>query len=200
MPAARPRLLVVAGPNGAGKSTFIAELLAERPMPYLCADVIALEFPLLDEVSRQLAAGREFIRRVELQLAASDDFIVETTMSGRTLRSHLQHAKSAGFEITIVFIYLDSANTSVARVRERVRRGGHNVPENDIRRRFRRCFNNFWHRYRQIADYWYIYYNSSGEFKRIASGEGDAMLVCDSWAFAEFLQFVEDSSDAENND
>lgn len=192
-------LLVVAGPNGAGKSTFISQLRTARPISYLSADLIALEFPLLDEVSRQLAAGREFIRRIELQLAANDDLVVETTMSGRTLRSHLQHAKSVGFAIIIVFIYLDSANTSVARVRERVRRGGHNVPVEDIRRRFRRCFNNFWHRYRQIADYWYIYYNSSGEFRRIASGEGDAMLIRDSWAFEEFLQLVEKSSDAEND-
>lgn len=192
-------LLVVGGPNGAGKSTFVATLLEERPRPYLCADLIALEFQHLDVVSRQLAAGREFIRRIELQLTASEDFIVETTMSGRTLRSHLQHAKDAGFEIIIVFIYLDSADTSLARVQERVRRGGHDVPEEDIRRRFRRCFHNFWHRYRQIADYWYVYYNFSGDFKRIASGEGAVVVVRDAWAFEEFLQLAEESSDAENS-
>jgi predicted ABC-type ATPase len=193
-------LLVVAGPNGSGKSTFVTRLLEERPRPYLCADLIALEFPQLDEISRQLAAGREFIQRIESQIAAGENFVVETTMSGRTLRSHLQRAKQIGFEITIVFVYLNSDDTSVARVRERVRRGGHNVPEADIRRRFRRCFQNFWHRYRQIADYWHVYYNFSRDFKPVASGQGDAILVRDASAFDRFLQFAEDVSDAENKD
>jgi predicted ABC-type ATPase len=64
----------------------------------------------------------------------------------------VRRAKLAGYLVTIVFIYLDSADTSVARVRERVRRGGHDVPESDIRRRFHRCFSNFWRIYREIAD------------------------------------------------
>jgi predicted ABC-type ATPase len=75
--------------------------------------------------------------------AKDESFVVETTLSGRTMRRLLSRARNAGFEITIVFIYLDSPDTCVARVRERVRGGGHNVPENDIRRRFYRSCANF---------------------------------------------------------
>ena len=167
---------------------------------YLSADLIALEFPELDAISQQLAAGREFLRRIEVQLASDQDFIIETTMSGRTLQHFVRRAKLAGYQITIIFIYLDSAETSVARVRERVRRGGHDVPEPDIRRRFRRCFTNFWRIYREIADYWYVYYNYGGEFKRIASGEQDAILIRDDSAYRQFLVLAGETSDAEADD
>lgn len=68
-------LIVVGGPNGAGKSTFVAPFLADRPMPYLCADVIATEFQHLDATSQQIAAGREFLRRMEWQLTKEENFV-----------------------------------------------------------------------------------------------------------------------------
>jgi predicted kinase len=122
-------LIVVAGPNGAGKSTFVASFLSMQPCPYFCADLIAEEFAHPDAVSQQILAGREFLRRIELQLAEDDDFIVETTLSGKTLRRFLERARAAGFSITIVFIYLLSADACVVRVHQRVESGGHSVPE-----------------------------------------------------------------------
>ncbi|MEX2091359.1 MAG: AAA family ATPase [Pirellulales bacterium] len=113
-------LLIVGGPNGAGKSTFVASFLSERSIPYLCADLIATEFQHLDPVSQQIAAGREFLRRMEGQLAKDESFAVETTLSGRSMRSFLVRARAAGFEITIVFICLDSAEMCIQRVKERV--------------------------------------------------------------------------------
>lgn len=62
-------LIIVGGPNGAGKSTFVAGYLSERPCVYLCADAIATEFPRLDPASQRVAAGREFLRRFDGQLA-----------------------------------------------------------------------------------------------------------------------------------
>jgi predicted ABC-type ATPase len=185
-------LLVVGGPNGAGKSTFVASFLAEQSWPYLSADLIATELGHLDNLSRQVEAGREFVRRGDAQLDRGEDFIIESTLSGRTLKSYLARARSTGFMITIVFVYLDSAETCLARVRERVRRGGHNVAEEDIRRRFLRSCRNFWHIYREIADYWYVIYNSSGDFKRIASGEANATSILDAKTFGEFLRLTEE--------
>ncbi len=126
---AKKELIIVAGPNGAGKSTFVGEFLYERPMPYLCADLIAKEFPDLGPVDQQIAAGREFLRRTEYQITRDEDYIIETTVSGRSLRNHLYRARAAGFTITIFFVYLDSADTCVARVRGRVLGGGHDVPK-----------------------------------------------------------------------
>jgi predicted ABC-type ATPase len=186
-------LLVVGGPNGAGKSTFVASYLSEQPWPYLCADLIATEFRHLDAVAQQFEAGREFVRRREAQLDVDSDLIIESTLSGRTLKNYLGRARDAGFKITIVFIYLDSPDTCVVRVRARVRGGGHNVPDEDIRRRYLRSCRNFWHIYREIADYWYVIYNSSGNFERIVSGEPSVTSILDAKAFGEFQRLVEQS-------
>ncbi len=184
-------LIVVGGPNGAGKSTFAAAYLAERPCPYLCADLIATEFQHLEPMSRQIAAGREFLSRSVEQLAKMDDFIIESTLSGKTLRSFLRKGREAGYSITIIFVYLDSADTCVARVRQRVRRGGHNVPEDDIRRRFNRSCANFWHAYRKIADQWLMVYNAGEGFDEFAFGFADEFVVSNDDMFSRFLEFAE---------
>jgi predicted ABC-type ATPase len=191
----RKELIVVAGPNGAGKSTFIASLLDERSRPYLCADLIATEFQHLDPLSRQVAAGREFLLRAEEQLAKDEDFVVETTMSGRTLKNYLVKARIMGYSITIVFIYLNAPDECVARVQERVRRGGHNVPEEDIRRRFTRSCANFWGLYRKIADQWLVVYNAGEGFDELAFGIGDDFEVSDDDLFNRFLEFAEMKND-----
>jgi predicted ABC-type ATPase len=185
-------LLVIGGPNGAGKSTFVASYLAERPMAYLCADLIATEFSHLDPVSRQVAAGREFLRRIETQLTTGGDFIIESTLSGRTLRNFLVRANAAGFSITVAFVFLDSADTCVVRVRERVRRGGHSVPEADVRRRFARSCSNFWHIYREIADQWTMFYNAGDGLVEVAFGIPSEFTVSDDELFDHFQKMVED--------
>jgi predicted ABC-type ATPase len=183
-------LIIAAGPNGAGKTTFVTGYLSELKCPYLSADLIATEFRHLEPMERQIAAGREFLVRSETQLIAGGDFIVESTISGRSLRKFLERAKAAQYHITIFFVYLDSADTCVARVRQRVRRGGHDVPEEDIRRRFTRSLANFWHLYREIADYWYIVYNSIGEYKWIASGDTESTVIHLADEFKQFLQLA----------
>lgn len=126
--------------------------------------------------------------------------VVESTLSGRTLRNTMIRAQAAGFEVTVIFIYLNSPDACVARVKQRVRRGGHDVPEVDIRRRFTRSCGNFWQIYRKIADYWYVAYNSSGEFRRIAMGEGDTISIRDQSAFRHFLRLAGATNNAEDID
>jgi predicted ABC-type ATPase len=125
-------LLVVGGPNGAGKSTLITGLLSDEARPYLSADKIALELTIPEPLSLQFAAGEEFLRQCENQLTRDESFIIETTLSGRAWTKYLHRAKSAGFHIGMLFIFLDSADMCVARVQERVRRGGHHVLDDDF--------------------------------------------------------------------
>jgi predicted ABC-type ATPase len=183
-------LLVVGGPNGSGKSTFVAEYLQRHPRPYLCADLIATELTHLDEFARQIEAGREFLRRIEQQLATGESFIIESTLSGRTLRNFLSRAQDAGYSISFSFVYLDSPDSCIDRVHQRVRRGGHNVPVDDIRRRFTRSCANFWHIYRQIAGIWVVYYNASSEFVEVAFGCPDGFVVGDEALFRRYLEFA----------
>jgi predicted ABC-type ATPase len=156
----------------------------------LGADAIAAELAPHDVDSAQIAAGREFLLRVDERLAQDHSFIVESTLSGRTLRSTLLRARERGFSAIVMFVFVDDADVSVARVRERVRKGGHNVPEADIRRRFSRSWHNFWHLYRPLADMWGLVYNGRTEFIDVAMGEGRNVFVFDSIRFRQFFDAV----------
>lgn len=188
-------LTIVGGPNGSGKSTFVASYLSERTCPYLCADVIAAQLEAENEFLRQFAAGQEFYRQASVLLESDSDFIVETTLSGRTWRKYVQEAHSRDFVVTVYFVFLDSADTCVARVKQRVRRGGHNVPEADIRRRFSRSLNNFWNIYRKIADHWAIVYNAGSALVEVAFGYHDDFLVSDELLFHHFMSNVDRAED-----
>lgn len=179
-------LLVVGGPNGAGKTTYAREFLKQFPRPYHGADAIAAELAPSNPTSAQFDAGCEFIRRVSEQLQRSESFVVESTLSGKSLRNLLTKAKQSGFQTTIVFVFLDSADTCVARVQERVRKGGHDVPELDIRHRYARSFHNFWHVYRQIADEWYVIDNSTSSYRDVAYSDQCTARILDEETFALF--------------
>lgn len=144
-----------------------------------------------DSFSLQFAAGQEFIRQMELQLNAAQSFIVETTLSGRTWTHYMERARELAFEMTIYFVYLDSADTSVARVKQRVRRGGHDVPEADIRRRYQRSISNFWTMYRKIADHWAIVYNAGSMPVEVAFGYREDFAVSEDDLFSRFLEIAE---------
>lgn len=149
-----------------------------------------MQLDIKDVVSLRYAAGQEFIRQLESLLRTDQSFIVETTMSGRTWRGYMEKARAQGFEITIYFVYLDSADTCVARVQERVRRGGHDVPEADIRRRYARALSNFWTTYRKIADHWAMVYNAGGLPIEVAFGYGADFAVSDEVLFDRFLKMA----------
>jgi predicted ABC-type ATPase len=188
MPA--KELIVVGGPNGSGKSTFVAEYLADRNCNYLSADLIATKLDIEDEFARNYAAGEEFHTTAAELLAAGNDFIVETTLSGRTWRKYMQQARDLGFVVTVYFVYLDSADTCVSRVKQRVRRGGHDVPEADIRRRFPRSLTNFWTVYRKIADNWAVVYNAGSRLVEVAFGTHEDFVVSEDALFSRFLEHV----------
>lgn len=184
------KLTIVAGPNGSGKTTFAQHYLQHTPQPYLSADLMAYELAPDDPESVQIAAGRRFFQRLKERLAGSESFIVESTLSGRGFRRTLEKAKKAGFEITILFVFLDSADSCVARVQQRVRQGGHHVPEADIRRRFDKSLANFWQLYRQMADRWLLIYNVGHDSQNVAFGNADSISIRHDMLFQKFLDLA----------
>jgi predicted ABC-type ATPase len=186
----KKELIVVGGPNGAGKTTFANEYVACRGTAYVSADAIAAQLSPGDPAAAQIAASREFLNRIDGVILGNSNVIVESTLSGRTFQRLLRNAKAAGFEITLVYLFLDSADTCVARVNERVLKGGHNVPEIDVRRRFVRSIHNFWNLYRPLSDHWLLIYNSGNLPQDVAIGTATEVSVRDAELFSQFQLLV----------
>ena len=195
-PSAVKSLTVVGGPNGSGKTTFAEAYFAQQPQPFLSADSIAAELRPENPTAARIAAGREFLRRVERQLGGEDSFLLESTLSGKTLLRSLERARHRGFEIHVIFIHLDAVETCIHRVHERTRKGGHDVPDEDIRRRYQRSLVNFWRVYRQIAESWAVIYNSAGGFEDVAVGDTTGLSVRNAVHFRRFLKTIDEPNDA----
>jgi predicted ABC-type ATPase len=117
------------------------------------------------------------------------------TLAGRTFRHVMRTARDAGFTITIVYLFLDSPDTCVQRVHERVLKGGHSVPEVDIRRRFLRSIRNFWRLYRPLADHWLLVYNAGNQPLDVAAGTAADISVHDAEVYAAFTRWIAGGTD-----
>jgi len=151
--------LIIGGPNGAGKTTFAVSAAREWSLRYLGADLIAETLGLGSRGSDAVRAGRVFTETVRAAIASRESLLVESTLSGLGAGRLMCRARDAGYRVSVGFVFVDSADTCIARIRTRVLKGGHSVPDGDVRRRFRRSLLNFWERYRLDADRWHLTYN-----------------------------------------
>ena len=106
------------------------------------------------------------------------------------MRNFIASAQRAAYSIDIAFLFVDSADACVARVAERVRKGGHNVPESDIRRRFTRSLRNFWRIYRELADNWVLIYNGMTTMQDVATGSRDQTTIRNQELYSAYLALV----------
>lgn len=138
MTATPPTVYVIAGPNGAGKTTFASEFLPDFVdcREFLNADLIAAGLAPFAPETQNIRAARLLLERIKELAAAKSDFGFETTLSGRTYARLLKEMQEKhGYKIVLFFLWLPTADMAVSRVANRVRQGGHHVPEIDIRRR-----------------------------------------------------------------
>lgn len=187
--ATRPPLVVViAGPNGAGKSTMAPRLLRDAlaVSEFVNADPIAIGLSAFRPESVALAAGRVMLTRLKSLAAAGEDFAFETTLASRTFAPWLRSLRASGYRVHLAFLSLPSPDLAVARVAERVRQGGHDVPEPVVRRRFGAGLRNLFSLYEGIADTWQLFDNSGmGAPRLVASGRaGYPVRVLDAVAWA----------------
>ena len=143
----------------------------------------------------RIQAGRLFIERARYGIAHGDSLLLESTFAGRTLVGMIGQAKQAGYRVSIVFVFLESAEHCVARVHERVRKGGHTVPDADILRRYRRSLANFWDLYRHLADHWQLLFNSGYAPLDVAIDKAGEIEVLDEALFSHFLNLIGGADD-----
>ena len=170
----KQQVIIIAGPNGAGKTTSAPFLLRDnlKVREYLNADPIALGLSGFDPSSVALAAGRIMLTRLHELAAERKSFAFESTFAARTYAGWIKRLALKGYGFQLMFLWLQSADLAIQRVRERVLSGGHDVPENVIRRRYESGLKNFLTLYQPLADSWAVYDNSGTQSPLLlATGE-----------------------------
>ena len=174
-----PSLYIIAGPNGAGKTTFIKRFAPRELalLDFINADEIARGLsPFVPERAR-IEAGRLVLTRFRQFVEDRRDFALETTLSGRTYRKHFEAARAAGYHIRLDFLLLPELEDSIRRVADRVEQGGHNVPLDDLRRRFKVSVQNLFNIYRPVIDRWSLYDNGQHTPVLLAFGDAKTLTV-----------------------
>lgn len=157
-----PQIIIIAGPNGAGKSTLAPLLLRDKLKltEYVNADTIALGLSAFAPKNVALEAGRVMLKRLHDLAAQRKSFAFETTLATRSYAKWLKRMIEQGYEVHLIYLWLRSPDIAMARVQERVRAGGHDVPEATIRRRYKRGAANFFGLYQELATTWAVYDHS----------------------------------------
>lgn len=166
----QPIVVVLAGPNGAGKSTTAPVLLqgALGVTEFVNADDIAREMSGGCQEGTAIAAGRVMLTRLRELAPRRVSFAFETTLASRSFAPWLKGLSSSGYTVHLVFLWLPSADFALARVADRVRRGGHDVPAETVRRRYRVGLKNLFKLYEPLASTWRVYDSSGHEPRLIA--------------------------------
>jgi predicted ABC-type ATPase len=156
----KPTVYVIAGPNGAGKTTFANHYLPAFAgcEEFVNADLIAAGLSPFNPESQAAYAGQLMLERIDRLTKTRTSFGFETTLAGRAHAVRLKSMKEDfGYRVSLFFIWLPSAEQAIARVANRVREGGHNVPESTIRRRYALGIKNFVSLYLPALDEWFVY-------------------------------------------
>ena len=171
--AQTPIVYIIAGPNGAGKTTFANEFLPnfEDCREFVNVDLMASGLSPFSPRSVNVTAGKLGLNRIKELAAARKTFGFESTLAGKTYLRFLNILKKRGYEIRIYFLWIQNVELAVKRVQERVKKGGHSVPQEDIRRRYTAGLKNLFFHYRHYADFIAIIDNSTEKPGLIAIGD-----------------------------
>ena len=157
------KIIIIAGPNGAGKTTFARNFLpAEaQTLRFINADLIAAGLAPFNPESASFKAGRLMLEEIDECVDAGHSFAFETTLSGLAYLKKIAIWQKLGYEVKLWFLSLPNEDIAVSRVARRVMQGGHHIPEDVIRRRFKAGLENFHERYSKAVNSW-AFYDSSG--------------------------------------
>lgn len=182
-----PQVIVIAGPNGAGKTTLAPFLLRDKlgVLEYVNADPIALGLSGFDPASVALQAGRVMLNRLHELAEQQKTFAFETTLAAKHYAGWIKKLRNDGYAFQLMFLWLQSPDLAVQRVRARVHAGGHDVPEQVIRRRLAAGLRNFSNLYRPLANTWAVYDNSDSPnpimIAQGGEGEGPSIIDIELW-------------------
>ena len=191
----QPVLTIVAGANGSGKTTFARPYTEHNGLQFLNADDLTKAFEDRGEPNAMMKGGREFFKLLNGALARKEDVVIETTLSGTYTTKVSKKAKQLGYQVKMIYIFLDNAEMCVDRVMLRVQKGGHDVPVEDIKRRYYRSIANFRDTFMSFVDVWYLYYNGLDRHQLVAKQTQSTVDVVDQNKFDYLLNIQTDVTD-----
>ena len=186
-------LYIISGCNGAGKTTASYTVLPEilDCREFVNADEIARGLSPFNPEGMAIKAGRLMLKRIEELLTKEETFSIETTLATKSYLNLVHRAQSKGYRVNILFFWLRTPELAIQRVAERVQHGGHNIPEDVIRRRYLAGITNLFRLFISEVDYWGIYDNSEQPRIKIASGnKGKEIEIFDKKLYKSIQEYV----------
>ena len=173
-----PRLYIISCCNGAGKTTASYSMLPEMLScsEFVNSDEFAKSLSPFQPENASIQASRYMLQKIRYLLKRQSDFAVETTLATRTLLKTVRMAQAAGYSVTLLYFWLNSPELAIERVKARVENGGHNIPEETIRRRYKVGVDYFFHHYAPICERWILADNSQAPFRVIAEGSKEDVV------------------------
>ena len=189
-----PNLYIIAGPNGAGKTTAAYNLLPEvlHCPNFVNADEIARGLSPFAPETVSFQAGRIMLQRIDELLPRKVNFAIETTLATRSYVQLVRRAQALGYKVHLIFFFLENEEQAIARVAQRVSNGGHDIPEADIRRRFKRGIYNLLNLYMPICDSVLVYNNMKTPAQLVArkKSQADNIDVIESKMWNQLIQKI----------
>ena len=169
------KIIIIAGPNGAGKTTFARSFLPEEAQctRFINADLIAAGLSPFAPEAEALKAGRLMLEEIAGCVRRGESFAFETTLAGFSYLARIRQWRAQGYHVSLFFLCLPDAETAIARVAERVRQGGHDIPAEVIRRRFTAGLRNLENTYKSAVDTWAKYDNVGERPTLLGWGENE---------------------------
>ena len=188
-----PRLFILSGCNGAGKTTasysFLPEILDCRE--FVNSDEFAKSLSPFDPSSASVSASRYMVMRIKYLLEHNTDFSIETTLATRSLVSVIREARVRGYSVTLLYLWVNSPELAIQRVRDRVESGGHNIPEDVLRRRYITGLNYLFNIYLPLCDNWMIADNSRSPFTLVAESNSKRTTIIDAEKFKKIKKIAD---------
>ena len=186
-------LYIISGCNGAGKTTASYSVLPKmlECLEFVNADEIARGLSPFNPESVAIEAGRLMLHRIEDLLAKDETFAIETTLATKSYINLVRRAQAKGYQVNVLFFWLRTPELALQRIAERVASGGHNIPEDIVRRRYVAGISNLFRIFIPEVDFWNIYDNSQKLRIQIALGGREAdTIVFNNVLYQELQNYV----------
>ena len=187
-------MYIISGPNGSGKTTASYSILPELLdcSEFVNSDEFAKHLSPFAPEGAYITASRLMLKKVRYLFERREDFCIETTLATRSLLKMVRWAQQQGYYVTVLYFWLSSPELAIERVASRVQAGGHDIPEETVRRRYRVGLNYLFRDYIRECDKWILADNSNPPFEIIAEGTKKGLIIRDMQRYETIRKLVSD--------